>query len=151
MKLKALMGSGDKIIFATLPFLAVGLALNLRRPSLFEVGGPSPVLRAVSVVMLAAGVAIWLWSIALVLTKAARNELITNGPFALVKHPIYTAVALLALPAAGFLLNSWLGVAVGIVMYVWSRVFSPREEAHLARTFGAAWDEYLGKVKLPWL
>jgi Isoprenylcysteine carboxyl methyltransferase (ICMT) family. len=44
------------------------------------------------------GVTIWIWSVVLILTKVPRGELITSGPYALVKHPIYTGVALLVLP-----------------------------------------------------
>ena len=67
------------------------------------------------------------------------------------KHPIYTSVALLVLPWIGFLLDSWLGALLGIVLYAGSRRFAPEEEAILSKTFGAGWDEYCSTVKLPWL
>lgn len=134
-----------------MPFLVVGLILNVAYPSLFDVGGPPPALRVVSIAVLAAGVAIWAWSIALIVTRVPRGELITEGPYALVKHPLYTAVALLALPWLGFLFNTWLGALVGVVLYVGSRVFAPAEEAALSKTFGAAWTEYAKAVKIPWL
>jgi protein-S-isoprenylcysteine O-methyltransferase Ste14 len=51
----------------------------------------------------------------------------------------------------GFLLNTWLGVLIGIVLYVGSRLFSSQEEDILSKTFGPAWDEYIKKVKIPWL
>jgi protein-S-isoprenylcysteine O-methyltransferase Ste14 len=151
MKLKTLVGSGEKIIVLMLPFLAVGLALNIARPSLFAVGGPPLFLKAISAVFLLPGVTIWLWSVILVLTKVPKNLLITSGPYALVKHPIYTGVALLVLPWIGLLLNTWLGALIGIVMYIGSRIFAPEEEARLAKTFGPAWEDYRAKVKVPWL
>ncbi len=151
MKLKELIGSGDKIWLFTLPFLAVGLALNIMFPSVFEVGGPSHALKAISLVMLTPGVVIWLWSFTLILTKARRGELITTGPYALVKHPIYTSVGLLVIPSACFLLNTWLGALVGIALYIGARRYGPEEERILSRTFGPAWDAYAGKVKIPWL
>jgi hypothetical protein len=40
MKIKALVGSGDKIGLLVLPFMAVGLLLNIMIPSFFNVGGP---------------------------------------------------------------------------------------------------------------
>jgi len=55
------------------------------------------------------------------------------------------------LPWAGFLLDTWLGALIGLVLYVASRMFAPAEDAELSRTFGAAWDEYPGSVKIPWL
>ncbi len=151
MKLKALVGSGGKIMLLTFPFLVIGLILNLLAPALFDVGGPSAVLKAISIIMLIPGVTIWAWSVILVLTKVPKKELITNGPYALVKHPIYTAVSLLVLPWAGFLLNTWLGVVIGVVLYIGSRIYAPREEVELSQAFGAAWDEYCKKVKIPWL
>lgn len=54
-------------------------------------------------------------------------------------------------PWAGFLLDTWLGVAVGAALYIGSRRFAPDEEAHLAQAFGARWHEYCARVKLPWL
>jgi protein-S-isoprenylcysteine O-methyltransferase Ste14 len=151
MNVKVLVGSGDKIALFTLPFLIVGLILSMAYPSLFDVGGPSSVLRVVSVVVLMPGVAIWLWSIVLILTKVPKGELITSGPYSLVKHPLYTSVALLVLPWIGFLLNTWLGALIGVILYIGSRVFARTEEAELSKTFGASWDEYSNTVKIPWL
>jgi protein-S-isoprenylcysteine O-methyltransferase Ste14 len=149
--LKELVGSGDKIALFTLSFIVVGVILNLVFPSFFEVGGPPDALRAVSLVVLVPGVTIWAWSVVLILTRVPRGELITSGPYALMKHPIYTSVALLVLPWIGFLLNTWLGALIGIALYVGSRLFAPEEEARLSETFGPAWDGYCTTVKLPWL
>lgn len=151
MKLKLLVGSGDKIGLLTLPFLITGLILNILFPSLFRVGGPSIILRRISFIILIPGIIIWIWSVVLILIKVPRKELITNGPYSLVKHPLYTGVALLVLPWVGFLFNTWLGVLTGIILYIGSRIFSPEEEEMLSKTFGAAWDEYCTKVKIPWL
>lgn len=151
MNLKRLVGSGDRIMLATLPFLILGLAVNLLRPALFSVGGPPMALAVLCAILLIPGLTIWLWSVVLILTKVPRQELITTGPYALVKHPLYTGVALLVLPWIGFLFDTWLGALVGIVLYVASRVFAPEEERTLSAAFGAAWDEYCRKVKMPWL
>jgi protein-S-isoprenylcysteine O-methyltransferase Ste14 len=151
MKLRQLVGSGEKIGLLTLPFLVIGLVLNVAFPSLFSVGGPPVALRVISIVILVPGVTIWIWSVVLILTKVPKKALITSGPYSLVKHPLYTGVALLVLPWIGFLLNTWLGVLIGVVLYVGSRMFSPEEEEALSETFGAAWDEYCDAVKVPWL
>jgi protein-S-isoprenylcysteine O-methyltransferase Ste14 len=151
MKLRTLVGSGDRIMLLTLPFLIVGLILNILFPSLFGVGGPSMALRVISIVILIPGVTIWIWSVVLLLTRIPRGELITDGPYSLVKHPLYTGVAFLVLPWLGFLFNTWLGVVVGIVLYVASRLFSPEEEKALSQAFGTTWDEYCNRVAIPWL
>jgi len=151
MKLKTLVGSGDTIMLLTLPFLIIGLILNILFPSLFSVGGPSTALRVISIVILIPGVTIWIWSVVLLLTRIPKGELITYGPYSVVKHPLYTTVAFLVLPWLGFLFNTWLGVVLGIVLYSASRLFSPEEERTLSKAFGATWDEYCQAVKIPWL
>jgi protein-S-isoprenylcysteine O-methyltransferase Ste14 len=149
--LRTLVGSGDRIALFTLPFLAVAVILSIAYPSLFHVGGPTVPVRVLSVAVLTTGVAIWAWCVALIVTRVPRGQLITNGPYAVVKHPLYTAVALLVLPWLGFLLDTWLGAAVGLAMYVATRIYAPAEEVVLAKTFGTAWTRYVNAVKLPWL
>jgi protein-S-isoprenylcysteine O-methyltransferase Ste14 len=149
--LRQLLGSGDRIVALLAPFLVVGVTLNVLYPGAFSVGGPPTALRVLSIGVLVPGVATWFWSAALILVRVPQGRLITTGPYAIVKHPIYTSVALLVLPWAGFLLDSWLGVLLGAVLYVASRRYAPREEADLAATFGLAWDDYCRRVRLPWL
>ena len=151
MKLKALVGSGDKIGLLAAPFMIAGIILNILFPAFFSVGGPSAVLKAVSLVLLVPGVVLWVWSAVLILTKVPQKELITNGPYSIVKHPLYTGVSWLVLPGIGFLFDTWLGVLIGTILYAGSRMFAPEEEEALSKTFGAAWEEYVRKVKIPWL
>jgi protein-S-isoprenylcysteine O-methyltransferase Ste14 len=151
MDLKRLVGSGDRIALFALPFVVVGLLLNILFPSAFDVGGPSPVLGTVSIVVASVGIAIWIWSALLILTQVPRGRLITEGPYAVVKHPLYTAVGLLVLPWIGFLLDTWLGAAIGVALYVGSRIFAPAEEALLSSEFGPRWEAYRRSVWVPWL
>lgn len=151
LDIKALVGSGDKIGLLILPFMVVGVVANVLRPAIFSVGGPSPALQVVSAVLLVPGIVVWLWSVVLILTRVPRGELITTGPFALAKHPLYTGVGLLVLPWLGFLLNTWLGAALGLVIYAGSRMYAPLEEQKLAKAFGPAWDDYCREVKMLWL
>lgn len=151
MKLGVLIGSGHRIGLLVLPFLAVGLGANILRPAWFRVGGPPAPLAALAWAVLAAGVAVWAWSAYLVATRVPRGELITGGPFAAVKHPLYTGVALLVLPWAGFLCDSWLGVAIGGLFYLGRWLYASREEQALAARFGEAWQAYARSVWLPWL
>jgi len=149
--LKTLVGSGDRIGLFTLPFLVVGLILNVAYPTSFDAGGPPTALRVASIAVLAVGVVIWALSAMLIVARVPRGELITTGPYAWVRHPLYTAVALLVLPWLGFLLNTWLGAVVGVIVYIGSRLFAPAEEVVLAKTFGGAWTDYARAVRIPWL
>jgi protein-S-isoprenylcysteine O-methyltransferase Ste14 len=151
VNVRELVGVGDKVGLVAAPVVVLGVIANLAMPELFSVGGPAEPLRLVSIVVLAVGLALWLWSVVLILTKVPHHELISSGPYALVRHPLYTSVALLVLPWAGFLLDTWLGVVIGAVVYLASRMFAPQEEASLATTFGPAWHSYRRSVLIPWI
>ncbi len=151
MALKRLVGSGDKIGLFALPFIVIGLGLNIWKPNWFSVGGPTNLLKIISIIILIPGVISWAWSIYLILTKVPEKKLITNGPFSVVKHPLYSGVALLVLPWVGFLCNSWLGVIVGAAFLAGRILFAPEEEEKLSREFGVEWDKYKNNVIIPWL
>ena len=90
-------------------------------------------LGVLSVLVLMVGVVNWAWCVYLLLTKVPRRELIRNGPYAVVTHPLYTGVALLVLPWLGFLFNTWLGAAIGIALCR-SRIFAAAEEVWRRRS-----------------
>jgi protein-S-isoprenylcysteine O-methyltransferase Ste14 len=146
-----LSGSGKKIGLLTLPFALAGLLANIRWPWFFSLGGPPLAVKAAAVLLTAVGVTGWAWSVVLMLTKIPKKELMTTGPYRLAKHPLYTSIALLVLPWAGVLCNSWLGVLLGGIFYAGRRHYAPEEERLLEQRFGKEWEEYKGRVLLPWL
>lgn len=103
------------------------------------------------VVCLVIGVPLWLLSAVPILVYVPRGKLITSGPFALMLHPLYTAVALLVIPGCGLLFGSWLGVALGVVLYTSARHFERSEEQDLAARFPQDYPAYRKRVLLPWL
>jgi protein-S-isoprenylcysteine O-methyltransferase Ste14 len=144
--LRNLVGSGDRIALATLPFIVLGVGLGLVNPSLVSFAAPEW-FRLTSIVVLVLGAVVWAWTVVLILTNVPKGRLITSGPYAWVKHPLYTSVALLVLPWLGFALETWLGLALGVVLYLVSRRFARDEETALLRSFGQAWRDYASTVK----
>lgn len=151
VSLMSLVGSGDRIALFTAPFVLVAIVLWVLDPARTAIDTSSPVVWAISLIMLAVGLVCWAWSVVLILRKVPKGELITSGPYAVVKHPLYTSVGLLVLPSAGMLLGTWLGLIIGIALYVGARLFAPAEERTLRDTFGDAWDAYERRVLLPWV
>jgi protein-S-isoprenylcysteine O-methyltransferase Ste14 len=151
VSLRTLIGSGDRIALFTVPVMLVALVLWAFDPERVAFDGSNPVVRAVTLVGLGVGLVGWAWSAVLILTRVPKGELITGGPFAVVKHPLYTSVGLLVLPAVGILVGTWLGIVIGVALYVGARLFAPAEERELRRTFGARWDAYEQRVLLPWV
>jgi protein-S-isoprenylcysteine O-methyltransferase Ste14 len=150
MKLRALVGSGGKIMSWALPFMAAGIAANVLWPVAFSLGA-GLAGKIAGAALLAAGLPLWLAAVVQVLVLVPRKKLITTGPFAIMLNPIYTSVALLVLPGCGLLLDSWVGLAAGAALYIPSRIFSPEEERNLARRFPEEYAAYRRKVLLPWL
>jgi protein-S-isoprenylcysteine O-methyltransferase Ste14 len=150
MKLKHLVGEGGHVMGLTLPFLVVGIVANIIWPGVFRMGSQTPGLIA-GIVLLVVGVPFWLTSVAQILILVPKKKLITTGPFALMLHPLYTSVALLVLPGCGLVLDTWLGPAVGVILYVSSRIFSAREEKLLTTFFPKEYPAYRARVLLPWL
>ena len=151
MKLSALVGSGDKIGMFILPFLIIGIVLDLIYPALFHISDVPALFIIIALAILFVGLVIWIWAVILILKKVPKGELIVNGPYSIVKHPLYTGVSLLVLPWLGLILNSWLGLFFGLILYIGSRIYAPNEEKLLSATFGKEWDKYCKKVKIPWL
>lgn len=148
--LALLVGAGDRIMLLTLPFAVGGIAANVLWPSAFDLGLGTARLLAGGA-LLAVGVPLWFTSAAQILLLVPRGKLITRGPFAIVRHPLYTSVALLVVPGVGLLFDSWLGLALGLVLYVVSRRCAPAEEQELETRFSEEYAAYRKRVLLPWL
>ena len=76
----------------------------------------------------------------------ADHELITGGPYALVRHPIYTGLAL-AFVGTALAIGEWRGVlavALGLIAFVHRIVV---EERFMRQQFGAAYDDYAMRVR----
>lgn len=85
------------------------------------------------------------WSI--VARTREDHQLVTWGPFAAVRHPIYTGLFgfMLAIAVA---FGHWRGLILGVPLYwigTWMRVRI--EERMLRDQFGAAYDAYAARVK----
>jgi protein-S-isoprenylcysteine O-methyltransferase Ste14 len=77
-----------------------------------------------------------------ILPHRAATALVTSGPFALSRNPIYLGNTLV-LTGAGVLFGSlWLLLATAAAVLAVTVLAIRREEAHLAARFGDAWTAY---------
>lgn len=80
--------------------------------------------------------------------RTRRNhDLVTWGPFATIRHPIYTGLFAMLI-AVGLALGHWRGLLVGLPLFAigtWIRV--REEEALLHAHFGAEYEAYAARVK----
>jgi protein-S-isoprenylcysteine O-methyltransferase Ste14 len=78
----------------------------------------------------------------------AEHKLITSGPYAFVRHPMYLGV-IMATIGTLLLYRTWTGLAFSIAMFGLA-IRARREEKILAEEFGAEWVTYASKVPM-WL
>ncbi|HEU4993816.1 MAG TPA: isoprenylcysteine carboxylmethyltransferase family protein [Gemmatimonadaceae bacterium] len=78
----------------------------------------------------------------LVATVASDHALVTSGPYARVRHPIYSALLLLLL-GTGLAMSGWLQIVLGVVSFSIGTAQRVRlEERLLAETHGAEFQAY---------
>ncbi len=125
------------------PVLAVFLVL-------FPLGrlAPNVWYFLIGFVLVLCGVSLRIWSILQIggsarkTSKCKAVRIISWGPFALLRNPIYVANATVF---AGFTVLSglvWAVPAVLLILWVWYDIIVRQEEAFLARTFPAEYGEY---------
>lgn len=85
------------------------------------------------------------WSVTLRVREG--HELVTDGVYRLLRHPMYTAFWLWAL-AQACLLQNWIAGPAGILGFGTLYAFRiGREEALMRRSFGPAWDAYAARTR----
>jgi protein-S-isoprenylcysteine O-methyltransferase Ste14 len=84
------------------------------------------------------------WSIAARLLEG--HKLITEGPYNVVRNPIYTGMLGMLL-ATGLAISHWLGLAMAIVVFTIGTMIRVRSEEKLLRgAFGAEFEKYASRV-----
>lgn len=81
-----------------------------------------------------------------ILPNRAATALVTSGPFAISRNPIYLGNLLLVAGAAFAFANPWFLPAGIIAAFGVHHLAIRREEAHLAARFGASWAAYAAKT-----
>jgi len=135
-------------------FVVLGPALAITQiGSIATIGEPaSGLVRVLGLAMLSAAGVLEVWggrTMGRHLVSAAEvrpdTELITTGPFGIVRHPMYLAILLIWLGGALAMLNA--ALAAGFVAFVPAFELRARlEERMLSRHFGAAYTVYAARV-----
>ena len=126
-------------------------------------GGGWPVSRAIVAVLAAAfaiaAFVIMAWAIRTLGRQwsfSARvvegHQLVTHGPFAIVRNPIYASLGLLLI-AEGLVVATPLRLFFALALYLAGTLMRIRAEEELMRaTFGDGWEQYRRRVPalIPW-
>jgi protein-S-isoprenylcysteine O-methyltransferase Ste14 len=145
------------IIGIALQGAGYGIVWSVHRPFFSPIVALSKSLEialAVSTMLVAVG-SVWFvsaairtlgkqWSLAARLVEG--HKLVTEGPYRLVRNPIYTGMFGMLL-ATGLAVSHWVGLLISIVVYAVGTVIRVRSEEKLLRgAFGAEFDSYARRV-----
>jgi protein-S-isoprenylcysteine O-methyltransferase Ste14 len=84
------------------------------------------------------------WSATVTLKQ--DHELVTSGPYAFVRHPIYTGL-LFGFLGSAFALGQWRGLVAVVMVYLALLRKYRLEERWMCERFGVAYDAYRARVK----
>ena len=149
VRLRNLLGVGPQLLLVGLAFEA--LMILARR----WVSFPIPLTRAYQVVLTlpcvilcAAGI-IW-FNVTLNLVdvhlSGGKLELLTEGPFAYVRHPLYTTVMMTLPPMVVIWFADWMFLVPWVLTMAVAHVIVPIEERGLVDTFGEEYERYRQRV-----
>ena len=79
-----------------------------------------------------------------VMRAIRAGRLATTGVFGMCRHPVYAGWVVFVVPGIVLLVNSWIGLTIPPVMYLFLRILVRKEEAYLEKRFGT---EYLAYEK----
>jgi protein-S-isoprenylcysteine O-methyltransferase Ste14 len=128
---------------------------------LFQVTAPLPISADtfwVGVALLVVGLGLDLWAMVAmarartnILPHRAADNLVTSGPFAHMRNPIYVGNTIATISLGLLLQNAWLILAAPVAVVLTHHFAVKREAAHLEAKFGNQWRTYAACVKAWWI
>lgn len=146
-------GSGPKIFKVVFLYFVVTAFLDYKFPEIFGVPELPYNLWTVAGIVLAVSWALFYgWSIRYLLKGLKTTTLITDGPFALTRNPLYASFFVFLLPGVACFMQSWLVLTSIIVFYIVFRKYIKAEYAEMERIFGDDYRRYSAETNelIPW-
>lgn len=139
-------GVGPRTFVPSLIYTFAAWAATSAWPGVFVLRSLPDDAGTVGAVLIAAGVLLWIVGGVTVMRAYNRDELVTSGAFALVRHPIYAAWITLVFPGLALLTRSWPLCLTPLIAYTIFRRLIHREDEYLAQRFGQAYLDYRRRV-----
>lgn len=140
-------GVGPSIGSLTAIHFAVVFIIDRLTTPAFQIASlsqPAAIILGLSLITL--GIALYLFTLRALMRARSENQLITTGPYRLVRHPLYTIALFLLCPGFCVMFRSWLVLSTIAAQAVAVWLFLGREEQALLETFGEDYEDYKRKT-----
>jgi protein-S-isoprenylcysteine O-methyltransferase Ste14 len=149
--MKDLGGIGPRLATLCLPYVILAMVVRHKNPEFLRLKFlESPRVRTKAKVLgifwLGLGLIFWGYSAIYFLKHVGTGKLITKGPFALCRNPIYSAIIVFMIPGLALIDNSGMILSIASVLYVGFKNSIHGESIPLRRTFGDEYEEYESSV-----
>jgi protein-S-isoprenylcysteine O-methyltransferase Ste14 len=139
-------GIGPKTFVPSLTYTLAAWAATAVWPGVFRLRSLPEIVATFGVLLTAAGLLMWIVGGITVMGAYNRDQLVTSGVFALVRHPVYAAWITLVFPGLALLIRSWPMFITPLIAYAIFRRFIHREDEYLEQRFGQAYLDYRRRV-----
>ena len=107
---------------------------------------PHVLLVAAGIVLLTSGIPVWIMAARQIVRGFSEDTLVTEGVYAICRHPLYGNGIFLTFPGILLFFRSWILLTVPVFMYFAFRALISREEKYLEERFGESYAEYARSV-----
>jgi protein-S-isoprenylcysteine O-methyltransferase Ste14 len=139
-------GIGPKTFVPSLIYTIAAWAATSAWPDAFLLRSLPQVVGTVGVVLTSVGLLMWIVGVVTVMRAYNRDQLVTSGVFALVRHPVYAAWITLVFPGLALLIRSWPMFITPLIAFAIFRHFIRREDEYLQKRFGQVYLDYRRRV-----
>ena len=138
-----LFGCGPKLALLCLPYIILSLVIMIEYPEFFSIRFLGyHIVKIAGMIWLGFGLIFWTYSAVYFLRYFQPGTLITGGPFALCRNPIYSSIIVFIIPALGIMYHSGLTCSIAVVLYIGFKISIHGEISVLRKLFGEEYDKY---------
>ncbi|MGL1862648.1 MAG: isoprenylcysteine carboxylmethyltransferase family protein [Pseudodesulfovibrio sp.] len=148
VKRQSYFGQGPKIFRPAILWALAAAVVTWLWSDLLRFSNPAlqPVSSVVGWVLILLGAGLYFWGLKHMVRAVRSGQLDTSGPFAIVRHPMYSAWIVMIFPGIALVSGAWLISGASIVGWFAFRTWAQAEEVKLVELFGPAYEEYAAKT-----
>ena len=136
-------GIGPKLALLVLPYIILTLTIMIKYPDFLDlVFLDIMLLKVLGSFWFGLGCIYWIYSAMYFLKHFQPGRLITKGPFALCRNPIYSSIIIFIIPALAIIFHSGLTLSIALVLFIGFKISIHGEINILRRIFGEEYDTY---------